>query len=84
MSKVEYPDLITSLPEADIPIPGIQGWIAQGKKFQIVFFEIEPTKLPAHSHSAQWGIVIDGEMNLTIGGRLKGIRREILILSPQK
>lgn len=70
MVENSYPDIITSLPAANIPIPGVQGWIAQGKDFQIVFFDIEPTgALPPHSHAAQFGIVIEGEMSLTIAGK---------------
>ena len=72
MSRKIYPEIITSLPKADIPLPGVQGWIAQGQDFQIVFFDIEPTgTLPPHSHSAQFGIVIEGEMSLTVGGKTK-------------
>lgn len=72
MSEQPYPEIITSLPKADIPLQGVNGWIAQGKNFQIVFFDIEPTgTLPSHSHSAQFGIVIEGEMTLTIEGETK-------------
>ncbi|MFX1285791.1 MAG: cupin domain-containing protein [Promethearchaeota archaeon] len=72
MLRNTFPDIITSLPKADIAMEGVKGWIAQGKDFQIVFFEIEPTGiLPPHSHSAQWGIVIEGEMSLTIAGETK-------------
>ncbi len=72
MIRSTFPDIITSLPNADISMEGVKGWIAQGKDFQIVFFEIEPTGiLPPHSHSAQWGIVVEGEMSLTIAGETK-------------
>ncbi len=67
-----FPNIITSLPRVDISLEGVKGWIAQGKDFQIVFFEIEPVGiLPPHSHSAQWGIVIEGEMSLTIAGETR-------------
>ncbi|MFX0084940.1 MAG: cupin domain-containing protein [Candidatus Hodarchaeota archaeon] len=67
-----YPEIITNLPKASINIPGIQGWIAQGINFQIIFFEIEPVgKIPPHSHGAQFGIVLEGEMSLTIGTETK-------------
>jgi hypothetical protein len=66
MTKNPYPEIITSLPQADIPLSGVQGWIAQGKEFQIIFFDIEPTgTLPPHRHSGQFGVVIEGEMSLT-------------------
>lgn len=71
-----YPEMIHSLPEIDIPIDGIQGWLLQSKNKQVVFFEIEPVgKMPEHSHCSQWGIVVDGEMELTISGQSKIYRK---------
>ncbi|MHA2203352.1 MAG: cupin domain-containing protein [Candidatus Hodarchaeales archaeon] len=75
MTKGKFPKIITSLPIADIPIEGVQGWVAQGKDFQIIFFEIEPGSLPPHSHSTQWGIVVEGEMSLTIGKDIKRYKK---------
>ena len=70
MADGSFPDLITSLPEADVPFAGISAWILQGQDHQAVFFDIEPAgDLPSHSHGEQWGTVIEGEMELTIGGR---------------
>ena len=67
-----YPEMIMNLPEANINFKGVKGWISQSKDHQIVFFEIEPIgKVAEHSHNAQWGIVIEGEMELTIGGITK-------------
>lgn len=69
MTADTFPELITGLPEADIPLEGVRGWISQARDHQVVFFEIEPIgAVPAHSHGAQWGIVVDGEMELTIDG----------------
>lgn len=71
-----YPDIIKNLPEADIPFDGIRGWLSQGKDHQIVFFDIEPIgKVTEHKHGPQWGIVIEGEMDLTIGGITKTYKR---------
>lgn len=66
---VGFPKLITDLPEADISFEGIKGWIAQREGHQIVFFEMEPLRrVPEHSHDTpQWGIVVDGRMELNIG-----------------
>ncbi len=67
-----YPQIITNLPEADIPFEGVRGWLSQGTDHQIVFFEMEPIgEVPEHSHGAQWGTVFDGEMELTIAGEKK-------------
>ncbi|MFC1492546.1 cupin domain-containing protein [candidate division KSB1 bacterium] len=62
-----YPELIINLPEADIPFDGVRGWLLQGGNNQLVFFELEPIGIiPPHSHGAQWGTVLEGEIELTI------------------
>ena len=67
-----FPEMIRSLPEIDISFEGVRGWLLQNTEHQAVFFDIEPFgKVPPHSHCAQWGIVIEGEMSLTIGGETK-------------
>ena len=62
-----FPELIANMPEADIPFPGVRGWILQGGDRQAVFLDIEPGDAPTHSHGEQWGAIVDGEMELTIG-----------------
>jgi quercetin dioxygenase-like cupin family protein len=67
-----YPDMIRGLPEIDIPIEGVRGWLLEGGGRQVVFFDIKPEcKVPPHSHCAQWGVMLEGEMSLTIGGETK-------------
>ena len=74
--KDPFPEMIMKLPEADIPFPGLKGWISQGEDHQIVFFDIEPTgKVAEHSHQAQWGIIVEGEMELTVGDSTRTYRR---------
>lgn len=71
-----YPDIIESLPDVDLPIEGVRGKLLQAGDYQIAFFEIEPIgKIPPHSHAAQWGIVIEGEMELTIGGETRRVKQ---------
>lgn len=71
-----YPEIIKKLPEADIPFNGLKGYLAQGSDYQIVFFEIEPIgKVPEHSHKAQWGVVLEGEMELKIGQDTKTYKK---------
>lgn len=75
MFNAPFPDLIRNLPQADVPLPGVQAWLSQGDDHQIVFFEIEPTaKITPHSHGAQWGILVEGEMSLTIEGRTERLK----------
>jgi quercetin dioxygenase-like cupin family protein len=72
MAQAEFPKLITELPQADIPFPGVRGWISQATNHQIVFMDIDPVgEVPAHSHGEQWGIVVAGEMELTIGDQTR-------------
>ncbi|MFQ5492119.1 MAG: cupin domain-containing protein [Phycisphaerae bacterium] len=66
----DYPELITHLPEIDPPAEGIRGWLSQAADHQIVFFELaEGMNIPPHHHGAQWGIVVEGKMELTIDGQ---------------
>jgi len=68
MSEV-FPETIRNLPEADIPLNGIKAWLSQSENHQIVFMEFtEDVELPEHSHEAQWGIVLEGKIDLTIDG----------------
>ena len=72
MDAIPFPDCIKDLPKAKIPLEGVQARIAQGESFQVGFFEIEPVGVvPPHSHGAQYGFVIEGEVLLTIGDNTK-------------
>jgi len=73
----DFPQVITGLPEADVPVRGIRAWILQGEKQQLVFFEMEPHALvPEHSHDyPQWGLMIEGEMELTINGKPRIVKK---------
>lgn len=65
--KEVFPEAIRKLPEADIPIPGITAFLSQDKNHQIVFMHFnQDVEVPAHSHGAQWGIVLEGQITLTI------------------
>ena len=65
-----YPEVVTCLPEAKLQVEGAKAWILQAEKSQLVFFQFSAGKcLPSHSHAYdQWGLVIDGEMELTVAG----------------
>jgi len=63
-----YPNIIQNLPKINVPIKGVNGYLMQSPNNQLVFFEFtEDTEIPLHSHGAQWGIVVDGKIELTIG-----------------
>ena len=83
-----FHEVITGLPEADIPFKGVRAWISQGEKHQLVFFEMDRSaQVPEHSHNyPQWGMVIEGEMELTIDGKMRTCRKgdEYLISAKAK
>ncbi|MHC4659556.1 MAG: cupin domain-containing protein [Planctomycetota bacterium] len=68
MSKI-FPEPITDLPEADIPLNGVKSYLSQSIGHQIIFMEFsEDVDVPAHSHESQWGIVLEGRIELNIAG----------------
>ncbi|HUW18355.1 MAG TPA: cupin domain-containing protein [Sedimentisphaerales bacterium] len=68
MSEV-FPGPITDLPEADIPLDGLKAYLSQAENHQILFMEFsEDIEVPEHSHESQWGIVLEGKVDLTIDG----------------
>ncbi len=68
MSSI-FPDPILDLPEADIPLKGIHAYLSQGSSHQVLFMEFsEDVEVPRHSHESQWGIVLEGKIDLYIGG----------------
>jgi quercetin dioxygenase-like cupin family protein len=72
------------LPAAEIHVDGARAWILQTEASQLVFFEFEPyAKVPEHSHDyPQWGVVIDGEMELTIDGEPLACRKGVEYVIP--
>jgi quercetin dioxygenase-like cupin family protein len=69
MSNKKFPKIISDLPKADIPIEGLSAFLFQGTNQQIIFMEFdEDITVPEHSHEAQWGVVLAGEIELTIKG----------------
>jgi len=64
-----FPEIVTNLPEADIPIEGVHSHLFQGESQQFIFMSFEnDAEFPEHSHEGQWGVVLDGEIELTIDG----------------
>lgn len=76
MKTPEFPQFIRNLPEADIPLEDLDAWILQGVDKQILLIEVHDEQhIPEHTHGDQWGIVIAGEMELTIEGNTETYRR---------
>ena len=66
-----FPKPILSLPEADVPLEGVKAYLSQSINHQIIFMEFEKdVSVPEHSHEAQWGIILEGQIDLVIDGKL--------------
>jgi mannose-6-phosphate isomerase-like protein (cupin superfamily) len=70
-----YPELIRRLPLAALPLAGARGWLMQGEGQQLVFFDLPAgATIPPHSHGEQWGLMIEGEMDLTVAGLTRRVK----------
>ncbi len=70
--KIMFPEMIEKLPDIDINLTGVRGKLLQGQKMQVVFFTIEnKAEIPPHHHQAQWGVLLEGEVLLTIEGQAR-------------
>lgn len=62
-----FPEPINQLPAADIPLEGVKAFLSQGKNHQILFMEFETDiDLPEHAHESQYGVVLEGRIDLII------------------
>ncbi len=63
------PPEILALPKVEVPVSGVDGYCLQNDEKQIVFFVFEEgVSFPDHSHCAQRGMVISGEMIIDVAG----------------
>ena len=70
MKNPAFPEFVRNLPRADLPLEELRGWLLRGESGQVLLLEVDQERsLPEHEHGDQWGIVIDGEMELTVAGR---------------
>ncbi|MBY8999586.1 MAG: cupin domain-containing protein [Candidatus Heimdallarchaeota archaeon] len=68
--KEIFPEAIRKLPEADISIPGITAYLSQDKNHQIIFMHFsQDAEVSAHAHLAQWGIVLEGKLEIIVEGK---------------
>jgi quercetin dioxygenase-like cupin family protein len=71
-----FPDAITNLPEADIPIDGVSAYLSQSDNHQVVFMEFtKDAVVPGHSHESQWAVVLDGRIDIVIDGKEQTLSR---------
>lgn len=68
MSEI-FPEPIRNLPQAEVPLSGVKAYLSQSETYQIILMEFsEDIEVPEHSHESQWGIVLEGKIDLTVDG----------------
>lgn len=71
---MQLPEFIRSFPSIDVPFPEdvVRSHAVQSEAGLVVFFDfLKDVVLPPHSHLAQWGTVLSGEIEFTIAGETR-------------
>ncbi len=67
-----FAEFIRALPMVDSPLASLRGWMLHNDRALAMFYEIpDGVEVPEHSHGAQWGVVLEGTMEFTIGGETR-------------
>ena len=54
---MRFPDFIEKLPQAEVPVPGVQAFLLQAARHQVAFLRSDKDmSMPEHSHGAQMEI----------------------------
>jgi len=71
-----FPEIITKLPAADIPLEGVNSHLFQSQDQQFIFMSFDKdVQVPEHSHEGQWAVILDGEIELTVDGKKSTFKR---------
>lgn len=74
---MDFPDFIMAFPTMDVPFPDdvVQARAIRSDAGLVAFFTfLQDVELPMHAHKAQWGTIVEGEIELTIGGKTRVYR----------
>lgn len=76
LESLEFPAFVKRLPRVDLPLDGVRAWLLQTERGQVVFFEADDrVTIPEHSHGDQWGVILDGEVDLLVGHQVQTYKR---------
>ncbi len=74
--KEAFPEIIDRHPSAAIPLEGVTSRLIQAGQQQFIFMAFDKdVEVPMHAHNAQWGVVLEGEMELTIDGNVRQLKK---------
>lgn len=71
---MKLPDFLMALPSLDVPFPEdvVESRAMRTDGALLTFFIFHKDfELPPHSHKAQWGTILQGEIELTIAGETR-------------
>ena len=75
-SESPFPEFIRALPQPDSPLAGLQAHMLQTGQAMAMFYELpDGVHVPEHAHGAQWGVVLEGTLEFTIGGETRVYRK---------
>lgn len=78
VAPVDYPDFMKRFPLLDIPFPAdaVEAHALRSDAGLVVYFDVhKDCTVPPHSHLGQWGMLIDGEIELTVDGVTRTCRK---------
>ena len=79
-----FPEPIRSLPEADIPLSGLKAYLSQSENHQVLFMQFdEDADIPEHSYESQWGVVLEGKIDLVVEGVQRTYRKGDRVFVPK-
>lgn len=64
-----FPESVKKLPMADVPLDGLSAYLMQGPSQQLLFMRFDKdVVLEEHKHASQFGLVLEGRIDLCIDG----------------
>ena len=71
---MNYPAFFGRMPLADLPVTTAQARMVASEDALVIFFDFkEDTVVPMHAHGGQWGVVLEGRFELTIGDETRTV-----------
>jgi hypothetical protein len=71
-----WPPFFEMLPRAELTVQGLEGRMLRCDAWLVLFMHADrEVVVPRHHHGAQWGMVLDGQMELSIGDEQHAYRR---------
>ncbi len=72
-----FPEFVDAFPRLAVPFPEdvVRTAAIRSDAGLVAFFTfLQDMELPMHAHGAQWGTVVEGEIEFTIGGETRTYR----------